>query len=128
MIGTPFFMTQIKGTMDVALARINLRKQLLAEIQCDMRTIARSIVALTALGELIMSTRSNSTVPLNFSIGKTENNKMVLQFNCDFKGDFLSDPLFNRYLHNLGIVTDGVTTTSDNGRTKVHGFIHISYP
>jgi hypothetical protein len=125
MTATAFFTTQVKGTMDVALARINLRKQLMTQVQCNIRTIARSTVALTALGELIMSTRPSSSILLTFSITQPPNDTLFLQFDCKFNGDVMNDGLFLRYRHNLEKVTDGTSVQVDDGITKVQGFIRI---
>lgn len=125
-MSAPFLTAEIKGTMDVALARINLRRQLLSEMQCSVQSVARSTVTLTALGELIMSTRPNRNITLDFIVVQPDNDKSRLEFACQINGDYSDDRLFARYHDNLKVVTDNINVSVDNDVTHVEGFIRIS--
>jgi hypothetical protein len=81
------FSTEITSATDLVKARLGLRNYILNDLKGSPFVIVRAIVAMTAMGELILASHQDAPVVIECSVIKKQG-MMYLQYFCQLKKSY----------------------------------------
>jgi hypothetical protein len=96
---------EINNNSDLVKARLGLRNYILKELKSSPFVVVRAVVAMTALGELILASAPDEAVTVECSVVNKQGG-MYLQYHCDLPKGYSGNAQNERSLANFSKVME----------------------
>lgn len=114
----------IKGTFDIAMARHRIRTQLASNQHILPRMYLRINIALTALGELIISMMIKEAVPVQIQIVQHDSH-YYLEYYCSIPNSSVANKSSDRYQSNLEKISHNFEILTKQDNLQIEGNIQL---
>jgi hypothetical protein len=107
------FSTEITSATDLVKARLGLRNYILNDLKGSPFVIVRAIVAMTAMGELILASHQDAPVVIECSVVKKQG-MMYLQYFCQLSKNYPENEQTTRSKANFAKVMEESSLNNAN--------------
>ena len=117
------FSTEISTSTDLVKARLGLRNYILNDLKSSPFVIVRAVIAMTALGELILATAQEDPVTIECSVVKKQG-AMYLQYHCQLNKDFVESEQIVRSRANFAkVMEESNLNNANSNRLEISGLM-----
>jgi hypothetical protein len=117
------FSAEISSPNDLVKARLGLRNYILNDLKSSPFVIVRAVIALTALGELILAAAQEEPVMINCTVVKKQG-ALYLQYQCKLHSNFLESEQIARSGANFSkVMEESSLNNTNSNRTEISGLM-----
>jgi hypothetical protein len=116
------FSAEISSPIDLVKARLGLRNYILNDLKSSPFVIVRAVIALTALGELILATAQDKPVSIECSVVKKQG-AMYLQYHCQLNKNFFDNEQIVRSRANFAKVMEESNLQNGSNKLDISGLM-----
>ena len=117
------FSTEISTSTDLVKARLGLRNYILNDLKSSPFVIVRAVVAMTALGELILASKQDSPVTIECSVIKKQGG-MYLQYYCNLPSGYADNIQNERSIANFSkVMEESNIQNSSSSKLEITGLM-----
>lgn len=117
------FSAEIGTAADLVKARLSLRNYILNELNGNPFVVVRAVIAMTAMGELILGTSQKQAINIECSLVKKQG-MMYLQYYCKLKEDYPETDMTTRSKGNfLKVMVESNLQNANANKLEISGLM-----
>ena len=117
------YSAEIANANDLVRARLGLRNYILNDLKSSPFVIVRAVVAMTALGELILASQQDAPVAIECSVVKKQGG-MYLQYYCNLQKAYAESIQNERSIANFAkVMEESNIQNSSSNKLEITGLM-----